>query len=145
MTYIKEELERPRSATAGLVAFSGLLGFILSVIFIKFGGYFQTNISLAALFVIGCTAIGIFVPDLVLEHSYCKLSTGLNWGAFHPCWPRIMLKILGFWGTVGLAAFLYWLFPNIAVAFMRLIFKLLKLLHHFWLYLQSSIYLSLIA
>ena len=115
--------QKPKSATHGLVALSGLVFFLLAAIFLKFGNNFGGDIVICALFLIGCQALGVFIPDLIWQQSYLRPSTGLNWKGFSPNWSRSAMKILGFWGTIGLLAFLYWLFPEYRGGFYERFFK----------------------
>ncbi|MBU3566941.1 isoprenylcysteine carboxylmethyltransferase family protein [Polynucleobacter alcilacus] len=117
------DIQKPKSATHGLVALSGLAFFLLGAIFIKFGNDLGGDIVICALFLIACQTIGIFVPDLVWQKTYLRASTGLNWTGFSPNWTRSIIKILGFWGTIGLLAFFYWVFPEYRGGFYERYFK----------------------
>ena len=68
------------------------------------------DIAYAALLVMLCTAVGVFVPDLLWQRTYrhALLTSTPPRGN----WPRVLTKSLGLLASVGFIALLYWLFPE---------------------------------
>jgi len=98
----------PPSATHGLVAASGFTGFVGGVFLLGLFHPFQ-NIAYSALAVMACTALGVFVPDLLWQK--------VQWRALSPeagagDWRRALTKFAGLLGSLGFLALLYWSFPE---------------------------------
>jgi protein-S-isoprenylcysteine O-methyltransferase Ste14 len=67
------------------------------------------HIAYQALIVIGCAALGIFLPDLLWQ----KVQRRSLLAAPGPGnWPRVGVKSIGLAGSVGFVAMLYWMFPE---------------------------------
>ena len=67
------------------------------------------HIAYQALIVIGCAALGIFLPDLLWQ----KVQRRSLLAAPGPGnWPRVGVKSIGLAGSVGFVALLYWMFPE---------------------------------
>jgi len=67
------------------------------------------QIAYLALIVIGCAALGIFLPDLLWQKVQ-RRSLSATPGPGN--WPRVGVKALGLLGSVGFIALLYWMFPE---------------------------------
>lgn len=66
------------------------------------------DIVYLALIVMACTAVGVFVPDLLWQRVYRR-----SLGPARPGnWPRTLTKLVGLLGSLGFLAFFYWLFPE---------------------------------
>jgi len=72
------------------------------------------DIAYIALTVMACTALGIFVPDLLWQHIYRRslVAPALAGPASVSRWPRVFTKLVGQTGSVGFVALLYWMFPE---------------------------------
>ena len=67
------------------------------------------HIAYQALIVIGCAALGIFLPDLLWQ----KVQRRSLLAAPGPGnWPRVGVKSIGLAGSVGFVSLLYWMFPE---------------------------------
>jgi protein-S-isoprenylcysteine O-methyltransferase Ste14 len=81
-----------------------------------------SDIAYLALTVMACTALGIFVPDLLWQRIYRRALVGLRPAALHAGeyagerdgsrWPRVLTKGVGLVGSMGFVALLYWMFPE---------------------------------
>jgi protein-S-isoprenylcysteine O-methyltransferase Ste14 len=69
------------------------------------------DIAHLALIVMACTAIGMFLPDLLWQRIYRRALVAPTPGAPR-AWPRVFTKFAGLLGSVGFIALLYWLFPE---------------------------------
>lgn len=67
------------------------------------------DIAYQALIVMGCSALGVFVPDLLWQRVYRRTLQAVPASAD---WTRVLTKLLGLAGGVGSIALLYWLFPE---------------------------------
>jgi protein-S-isoprenylcysteine O-methyltransferase Ste14 len=98
----------PRSATHAAVAWSGAGAMLAGVTLLNFWPPFH-SIAYLALIVIGCAALGVFVPDLlwqkVQRRSLANTPAPGNW-------PRVVVKAIGLAGSVLFVALLYRLFPE---------------------------------
>jgi len=89
------------------VAWSGAIAMLASVTAINFWAP-AYDIAHIALIVMACTALGVFVPDLLWQRVDRRVL-----GAPRPGnWPRTLTKLLGLAGSLGFVAALYWLFPE---------------------------------
>lgn len=100
-------LQRPRSATHPLVAWSGAAALLASVTVINLWSP-ATDITWCALLVMACTALGVFIPDLLWQRVHQRVLVEPRPGN----WPRSLTKLLGLAGSLGCIAILYWLLPE---------------------------------
>jgi protein-S-isoprenylcysteine O-methyltransferase Ste14 len=98
----------PRSATHAAVAWSGVAAMLAGVAVLNFWAPFD-QIAYLALIVIGCAALGIFLPDLLWQKVQLRSLVAAP-GSGN--WPRVGVKALGLAGSVGFIALLYWMFPE---------------------------------
>lgn len=98
----------PPSATHAAVAWIGVGMMLASVTLLNF--WTPTDqIAYQALIVMGCTALGIFIPDLWWQKVQRRTLAAMpNRGD----WARVGTKLAGLTGSVGLIALLYWLTPE---------------------------------
>ncbi|WP_300032756.1 isoprenylcysteine carboxylmethyltransferase family protein [uncultured Roseobacter sp.] len=105
----------PPSVTRQTTGMLGVLGFSLSLYFLSKAGFDRVNATVIAM--IG-TALPMLLHELVFLKAHRQPSAGLQGftlrGHEPANWERICIKLLGLWGTLGLIAFAYWLFPEYA-------------------------------
>jgi protein-S-isoprenylcysteine O-methyltransferase Ste14 len=99
---------RPPSATNGWVALSGLGSLLLGVAILNQWPP-SCDIAYQALLVMGCAALGILVPDLLVVKVQRR---SLRDPATCGNWPRTLTKMAGLVAAVGAIALLYWSFPE---------------------------------
>jgi protein-S-isoprenylcysteine O-methyltransferase Ste14 len=124
-------LHRPASATHPLVAMSGVAGFLLAVIIVRFGRPFG-EIYQSTLFVMVMTASAIFLPDLLWQKIYRRTTTAPRSDA---PWNRTLTKFAGLLGSIGLVALAYALFPEYHGSFYDNYYNMLELVLGPWLLL----------
>lgn len=100
-------ITRPASATHALVGWSGVAAMLLGVTALNFWPPFH-QIAYLALIVMGCAAVGVFVPDLLWQRVHRRVLQAPQPGD----WRRALTKLVGLIGSVGSIALLYWLFPE---------------------------------
>jgi hypothetical protein len=98
----------PPSATHAAVAWIGVGTMLASVALLNFWTP-SDQIAYQALIVMGCTALGIFIPDLLWQKVQRRTLTAMP---NHGDWTRVGTKLAGLTGSVGLIALLYWLTPE---------------------------------
>jgi isoprenylcysteine carboxyl methyltransferase (ICMT) family protein YpbQ len=106
-------LRLPTSATNAAVAWSGVIALLATITVLNFWQPFR-DIAHLALITMACTAIGVFVPDLLWQRIYRRALVAPT-RAVAPAatdWPRVFTKFLGLLGSVGFVALLYRLFPE---------------------------------
>jgi hypothetical protein len=103
----------PESATHAGVAWCGVASMLLGVSALNFWSPWS-DIAYIALIVMACTALGIFVPDLLWQHIYRHALVAPPATDPHASsrWPRVFTKFIGLLGSVGFIALLYWMFPE---------------------------------
>ena len=98
----------PPSATHAAVGWSGVAAMLAAVTVLNFWPPFE-QIAYLALLVMGCAALGIFVPDLLWQKVQRRALTPRPGRA---SWSRVAVKSLGLAGSLFFVALLYWLFPE---------------------------------
>jgi protein-S-isoprenylcysteine O-methyltransferase Ste14 len=98
----------PPSATHAAVAWAGVLSMLAAVAMLNFWPPFD-HIAYLALIVMGCSALGIFLPDLLWQKVQRRVLAATPGRAN---WPRVGIKCVGLAGSIGFIALLYWLFPE---------------------------------
>jgi protein-S-isoprenylcysteine O-methyltransferase Ste14 len=73
-----------------------------------------SDIAYLALAVMACSALGIFVPDLLWQRIYRRALVDVSSGPQRAGsrWPRVLTKGVGLLGSLGFVALLYWMFPE---------------------------------
>jgi protein-S-isoprenylcysteine O-methyltransferase Ste14 len=98
----------PSSATHAGVAWCGVATMLAAVTVVNFWPPFE-QIAYLALVVMGCAALGIFVPDLLWQKVQRRALAPQPGPAD---WPRVAVKCLGLAGSLFFVALIYWLFPE---------------------------------
>ena len=98
----------PPSATHAAVAWAGVATMLAAVAALNFWPPFE-QIAYLALIVMGCTAVGIFLPDLLWQKVQRRVLAATPGRGD---WPRVTTKCVGLAGSIGFIAGLYWLFPE---------------------------------
>jgi protein-S-isoprenylcysteine O-methyltransferase Ste14 len=104
----------PRSATHGAIAASGAAGLLLALAAARIWRPFE-DVASTAVAVMTCTALGIFVPDLVWQKIWRRTLAPADAGGSIRAstnWPRVLTKYAGLCASVGAIAGLYALFPE---------------------------------
>jgi hypothetical protein len=97
----------PQSATHAAVAWCGVLTMLGTCTVLNFWAPFK-DIEYLALIVMACTALGIFIPDLLWQKVQRRTLLTLRAGDQE----RTLTKYVGLAGSVGFVALLYWLAPE---------------------------------
>ncbi|MGH8231812.1 MAG: isoprenylcysteine carboxylmethyltransferase family protein [Steroidobacteraceae bacterium] len=120
----------PTSATHAVVAWIGTVSMLASVVVLNFWPPFQ-QVAYLALIVMGCTALGVFIPDLLWQRVQRRVLTAAPAASD---WGRVGTKCIGLIGSVGFVALLYWLFPeyNQGDEFYGNYYRALRLLLPLW-------------
>src|ERR1700733_3126979 len=98
----------PPSATHAAVAWSGVATMLVAVAVLNFWPPFE-QIAYLALVVMGCAALGIFVPDLLWQKVQRRALAPMPGPANL---ARVAVKCVGLAGSLGFIALLYWVFPE---------------------------------
>jgi protein-S-isoprenylcysteine O-methyltransferase Ste14 len=118
----------PQSPTSVPINLIALAVVAFAVIIIRcYGG------SLSALQAVTVCLLSLTIPIILLEFIFLKpflrSSTGLNFSLKQPWnFDRILIKLLGFYVTLVLVAFVYWLFPEYHTRFYNHYWKFLRLI-----------------
>jgi isoprenylcysteine carboxyl methyltransferase (ICMT) family protein YpbQ len=102
----------PKSPTSVLINLAGVAVWIISVVCVLHYGKNLTTLQ-AAMVYLAATALPIIILEFIFLRTYKNPSTGLDFSAKHQ-WDagRILVKLVGFYATIGMAATVYWLFPE---------------------------------
>lgn len=123
----------PASATHPLIALSGLLGFLGSLLALRLW-HPQAAPAYGVIFVMGCTALAIFVPDLLWRRVH---HNSLDMRRHNPSWARTQTKLAGLLFTLGLLATGYWLLPEYHGGFYGRYYLLVAIIIGPWLLLAT--------
>lgn len=109
--------QRPRSASGMLTGLAGLAGGIGATVLLH--GWDQA-IHIKTLIVL----LGVTLPMIALELFYYRVhsrpSTGLVASSSRAInWHRVIQKLIGFWATIGIVAFAYWVLPEYATDYYK--------------------------
>lgn len=129
------DLQRPQSATHGMVAATGLVAFLLAIGIVRAARPFGDNLVDSVLFIMGVTAGAIFLVDMAWQKVHLRPSTGIDFHYDNPSWSRSLLKLAGLLGSMGFVAFLYWLFPEYHGEFYNRYYEMLRIILPPWLIL----------
>lgn len=91
-----------------MVAWCGTLALLSSVAVLNLWSPVH-DIAYLALIVMGCSALGVFLPDLLWQRVYRRALLALPTAGN---WQRVFTKLLGLCAGVGFIALLYWMFPE---------------------------------
>ena len=128
-------LQRPQSATHGMVSATGLLAFMLATGILRVARPFGDNLVNSVLFIMGVTAGAIFLVDLAWQKVHQRPSTGIDFSHDDPSWSRSLLKFIGLLGSMGFVALLYWLFPEYHGKFYNPYYEMLRIILPLWIVL----------
>ena len=127
------DLQRPQSATHGMVAATGGAAFLLAICILRVARLFDGNLVDSVLFIMGVTAGAIFLVDLAWQKVHLRPSTGIDFHYSNPSWSRSLLKFAGLLGSMGFVAFLYWLFPEYHGEFYNPYYEMLRIILPPWI------------
>jgi protein-S-isoprenylcysteine O-methyltransferase Ste14 len=97
----------PPSATHAAVSWCGVGAMLAGVTLLNFWPPFK-RIEYLALIVMACSALGVFIPDLLWQRVQRRVLGSPR----QADWQRVATKCVGLIGSVGFVAMLYWLFPE---------------------------------
>ncbi len=121
----------PPSATHDGVAFVGIVAFLFST-YCVCHHLLSLDTPQSALFIIGVTAAGIILSDILL----CRLkrAQGEQQDTFRGelSWPRNFYKLAGLFGSMTFIALLYWLFSEYHGSFYNRYFAMLQMMMPAW-------------
>ncbi|MCX2781499.1 isoprenylcysteine carboxyl methyltransferase [Microbulbifer thermotolerans] len=131
-----EAVECPKSPTSVVINLIALGISLLAVVWLR--EYGQQLPSRTAGLIVVCTALA--VPIILLEWLFLKpyrnASAGLDFSRRKQgSARRAAVKLLGFYASVGLVAFVYWLFPEYHGSFYDNYFAVVKTVLPWWLLL----------
>jgi protein-S-isoprenylcysteine O-methyltransferase Ste14 len=109
------------------------MAFLLAASIVRADRPFADNMVASALFIIGVTAVAIFLVDLGWQKVYRRASTGLDFSLDRPAWGRTLIKFAGLLGSLGFVGLLYWVFPEYHGKFYERYFEMLRLLLPLWI------------
>jgi len=98
----------PPSATHAVVAWCGLFGTLAGATVLNFWSPVHA-IAYQALIVMACSALAVFLPDLLWQRVQTR---ALHAAPAAADWPRVITKLTGLIASVGLIGLSYWLFPE---------------------------------
>lgn len=124
----------PKSKTHPLVALSGLAAFLAGTILIYYMRPFEA-VAHDAMLLIGCVAVGVFLPDLFWQKVWRNPSAGLTRSPANGSWDRTITKFAGLTASLGFIGLLYWLFPEYTTKS--------PFYQHFWMLLKVLVPLML--
>ncbi|HWB43889.1 MAG TPA: isoprenylcysteine carboxylmethyltransferase family protein [Hyphomicrobiaceae bacterium] len=109
---VSDIVARPRSATGAL---TGLVGVIAALAAATLLRNWLEPVWLKSLATVALAAAAMLAVDLGIYRSHLNPGTGLSQPPLRPLDPvRVTQKLVGFWVTVGVIAFAYWLLPEYA-------------------------------
>ena len=116
----------PKSATLFFIGLIGVLVYCITLYFLK---KFAIDAFWSAIISIGTVSLSmIFFEKLKLNKIHTN-SSGIDFSKSHKIEPkRVMIKLLGLYGTIGLAALYYWIFSEYHSDFYKNYFLLIKML-----------------
>jgi isoprenylcysteine carboxyl methyltransferase (ICMT) family protein YpbQ len=126
MENLKEKSQLPESPTCLWINGLALLMTVAMFLWLK------SFPELSILFITICSlltlASGIIVGEVVVLKSFRRSSTGLDFSLRRPRqWGDILVRLLGFYGTLLLIAGLYWLLPEYRNTQFIFVYKMLSL------------------
>jgi protein-S-isoprenylcysteine O-methyltransferase Ste14 len=130
----QEPIALPRSATHAVVAWIGVISMLGACALLNFWSPFQQyspieRIAYEALFAMACTALGIFIPDLLWQKVQRRtLTSTLNAADL----ARVETKVVGLIASVGFIALIYWMAPEYHGGFYDKYYAALKVLWIPW-------------
>ncbi|MFY0310193.1 methyltransferase family protein [Leisingera sp. D0M16] len=110
--------ERPRSdppasATSQVTMLLGLAGYFAALALMQGTGTGRVEAGIIAML---ATALPMMAHEILVLRVYRHKAAGLGqpaalqWQRIN--WPRILVKLIGLWGTLAVIAAAYWLFPE---------------------------------
>ncbi len=116
----------PRSCTVLPISLVGLAGFVTAVVLLRQAP--DIDAVPGAMLALAGLALPIMVLEAWLLRTYRRPSTGLDFSLNRPIhWRRSAVKLLGFYGSLGGVALVYWLFPEYHGNFYEPFWELLRL------------------
>lgn len=116
----------PKSATLAYIGLVGVLVYFITIYFLKINQvepFWATIISMAT---VSAAMILLEKFHLKKEHKY---SSGIDFSKGQKIdSKRVLVKLIGLYGTVGLAVLIYWVFPEYNSGFYDQYFRLAKIL-----------------
>ena len=125
----------PQSSSNAVVVSIGLVTLLTCFYAIKKLGWFNEQISYAAVFCMFTTATVIFALDFFWQKVHLRKTTGLDFKLNNPSWSRVVIKLVGLQASVGFVALLYWLFPEYNGDYYDFYWKLIKIILPYWIVL----------
>jgi protein-S-isoprenylcysteine O-methyltransferase Ste14 len=118
----------PKSATHATVAWCGVIAMLGACTALNFLPPFK-EIAYLALLVMACSALGIFIPDLLWQKVQRRTLLPLARAGDR---DRTLTKCIGLSASVGFIALLYWLTPEYHASFYDQYYKALWVLLPAW-------------
>lgn len=116
----------PKSATLFYIGIAGVLVYFLTIYFLKkltVEPFYGAIISM-------CTvSLSMILLEKIQLRKEHRSSSGIDFSKPNKLdTRRVLIKLLGLYGTIALAAFIYWIFPEYKTDFYNNYYRLLKLL-----------------
>ncbi len=124
----------PASVCSSFTVFFGLFVFAAALFFVQLFYVIRPTIYISnlVLFILLLTALGVFLPDIVMQKVHRRLCQGPR---PLPSWPRTLTKFAGLLGSLAFVAFFYWLFFDYRRSFFERYYFFLKIILPVWLLL----------
>lgn len=119
------QITRPQNCNSNLINMLGLLAAALVVLTLHGSEVNQPVIH--ALMVAGAYIATIAVLEVLLLRTPRRESTGLDFSRWQPSPSRIAVKFIGLYGTLGMIALLYWLFPEYNGSYYNMFYRAVSL------------------
>lgn len=89
-----------------------MLGVIAAILALLYFRTYPTPGIIAAMVIVAIYIAAIALPEVLFLRTPWRDSVGLDFSRWQPSTGRIAVKLSGLYGTLGLIALLYWLFPE---------------------------------
>lgn len=116
----------PKSATLFSIGIVGVLVYFITIYFLR-----KLNVETfyGAIISMCTVSLSMIILEKIHLRREHKVSSGIDFSKPHKIdFQRVLVKLLGLYGTVGLAALIYWIFPEYNTGFFDNYYRLLKLI-----------------
>ncbi len=116
----------PKSATLFYIGLTGVFVYFLTIYFLKI---FAIEAFYSAIISICTVSVSMIILEKFHLQKEHKESSGIDFSKPHTIdFKRVLIKLIGLYGTIGIVAVFYWIFPEYQTDFFNNYFRLLKLL-----------------
>jgi protein-S-isoprenylcysteine O-methyltransferase Ste14 len=116
----------PKSATLFAIGLAGVLVYFITIYFLR---KFAVDTFWGAVISMGTVSLSMILLEKIYLQKEHRYSSGINFLKPNKInYNRVLIKLLGLYGTIGLAALFYWIFPEYSTGFYTNYYRLVKLL-----------------